>query len=183
MTTEDTGQCVSVGQLAKLLLITETRIQQLAKQGVIVKGGRGEYRLVPSIHGYIKFLQKDSRTGGDDGTDAGDYGKHRARLYKARADKAEVEASLVKGTSHDAGAVAKVWADMIGNTRAKLLAVPTKLAAMMEGMTIAQRQEALATAMSEALRELADYSPEVVTGEYVKNRRADHDEEEDDASE
>jgi len=167
---EDIGQSVPVGQLSRLLMLTDTRVQQLSKQGVIVKSGRGEYRLVPSIQGYIKFLQHAAKNGGGDEegqATEGSYGKHRARLYKARADKAEVEAGLIKGTAHDAGAVARVWADMINNARVKLLALPTTLASQIEGMTIQERQETIQLGVNEALRELAEYSPEIVTQQYV----------------
>ena len=58
----------------------------------------------------------------DDGS-AG-YSEARARLTKAKADIAELDAELKKGTAHDAEAVAAVWADMIGNARAKLLSLP-----------------------------------------------------------
>lgn len=51
---------VSVDVLAKLLGLTTRRIQQLAADGVIPKGGvRGEYVLAGSVRGYINYLQKD----------------------------------------------------------------------------------------------------------------------------
>ena len=43
--------------LAKLLNLTEVRIQQLAKDGIIVKETRGRYDLWGSIKGYVKYLQ------------------------------------------------------------------------------------------------------------------------------
>ena len=162
---------VEVSVLAKLFSLTTVRVQQLASQGVVIKAARGRYDLWASIRNYIKFLQErkvnqwDSGEGG-----AGDYSQHRARLTKAKADMAEMEAELMKGTVHDAAAVAAVWADMIGNARAKLLGLPVKLAGALDGLTIAERQEALKLAVNETLVELADYRPEIVTGEWKKRR-------------
>jgi len=170
---------VEVGTLSKLFNLTAVRVQQLAADGVIVKHARGRYDLWASIRNYIKFLQerKVNQWSGGEGEPDG-YTQHRARLTKAKADKAEVEAALIKGTAHDAQAVAKVWEDMIGNARAKLLALPTKLAAQLEGMTIAERQDAIQSAVSQALTELSNYSPEVVTGEYIRTHQDDDEDDE-----
>lgn len=166
---------VEVAVLAKLFSLTTVRVQQLASQGVVIKAARGRYDLWASIRNYIKFLQerKVNQWSGEGEQDG--YTQHRARLTKAKADKAEVEAALIKGTAHDAQAVAAVWTDMIGNARAKMLALPTKLAAQLEGMTIAERKEAIQAAVSQVLNELSDYSPEAVTGEYIRTHRADED--------
>lgn len=166
---------VEVGGLAKLFNLTAVRVQQLAADGVVVKQARGRYDLWASIRNYIKFLQErkvNQWDGGAEGSEDG-YAMHRARLTKAKADMAEMEAELMKGTTHDAAAVAAVWADMIGNARAKLLGLPVKLAGALDGMTVAERQEVLKLAVNEALAELADYRPEVVTGEWQKKRRSD----------
>jgi phage terminase Nu1 subunit (DNA packaging protein) len=172
---------VEVGTLAKLFNLTAVRVQQLAADGVVIKQARGRYDLWASIRNYIKFLQDRKLNqwdaGGDDGKG---WARERERLTRAKADVAEIEAALLKGQSHDAAAVAKVWSDMIGNARTKLLAMPTKLAAQMEGMSIAERQDALREAINAALTELADYRPEVVTGEYVKTHRAEDAEAEED---
>ena len=43
--------------IARLLNITERRVQQLAKEGVIPRSGRGRYPLAGAIRGYVTFLQ------------------------------------------------------------------------------------------------------------------------------
>ena len=47
---------VSVGVLAKLFDVTERRIQQLAKQGVISKTDHGKYDLLTATREYIRYL-------------------------------------------------------------------------------------------------------------------------------
>lgn len=161
---------VEVGTLAKLFNLTSVRIHQLVADGVVIRVARGKYDLWQSIRNYIKYLQErkvNQWSGSKESDNPGDYEAHRARLTKAKADIAELDADLKKGTAHDAEAVAAVWADMIGNARAKLLGLPTTLASQLEGMTIQERKEAIQHGVNEALKELADYSPEIVTQQYV----------------
>jgi phage terminase Nu1 subunit (DNA packaging protein) len=182
---------VDVNTLAKLFNLTTVWIQKLAEKKIIVKAGRGQYELWPSIKGYITHLQtrKTNQHDGSNTEDGQNYEAHRARLTRAKADIAEIDAELKKGTTHDAQAVAAVWADMIGNARAKLLGLPTKLAGALDGLTITERESLIKEGVNEALRELADYSPEVVTGEWERRRQpmqdedAEDDEAEDEADE
>lgn len=174
---------VEVCTLAKLFNLTAVRIHQLASDGVVIRVARGKYDLWQSIRNYIKYLQErkvNQWSGSKEADNPGDYETHRARLTKAKADIAELDAELKKGTAHDAEAVSIVWADMIGNARAKLLSLPTTLASQLEGMTIQERKEAIQHGVNEALKELADYSPEIVTQEYVAAHSAEPEAEEDD---
>jgi phage terminase Nu1 subunit (DNA packaging protein) len=158
---------VPVGTLAQVINIGVVRIQQLAKLGVVVKSARGQYDLYPSVTGYVRYLQEGNSgaSGSDeDGEVSGDdYHKHRARLYKARADAAEMEASLLRGKLHDALKVEKVWTDMIASARAKLLALPTKSAGKVKGVDdTAEIKSILEEQIHEALNELSDYDPDRV---------------------
>lgn len=170
---------VEVGTLAKLFNLTAVRVHQLAADGVVIRVARGKYDLWQSIRNYIKFLQdrKVNQWSPSGEDDEGNYQNHRARLTKAKADIAEIDADLKKGTTHDAAAVAAVWADMIGNARAKLLGLPTKLAGALDGLTITEREALIKEGVAEALRELADYRPEVVTGEWERRRQPMEDDE------
>lgn len=172
---------VPVGTLARLLNLTEVRIQQLAKQGVVVKGERGRYDLWASIKGYVSFLQSRniSRPGSGLATTDGvevvtgeDYQKHRARLYKAKADAAELEAALLRGRLHDADAVRKVTEDMISSCRAKLLGVPRKAAGKVKGLTeLAEIEATIEEPIIEALNELTQYDPSRFTQQTVQDHQ------------
>lgn len=50
--------------LAQLFGVSERRVQQLAKEGVIPKAERGEYPLLASVKSYVKSLQGALRHGG-----------------------------------------------------------------------------------------------------------------------
>jgi len=160
---------VDVGTLAKLFNVTEVWIQRLAKEGVIVKATHGKYELWPSIKGFIKHLQ-DRKTNQWDGDEDDGYEEHRARLTKAKADIAEIEADLRKAQVHDAGAVMAVWADMISNAKAKLLSMPTTLAGRVHGEeSLEAIRNLIEEAVTQALNELAEYDPSLATDRYVQS--------------
>lgn len=84
--------------IAKLFNLTERRVQQLAKEGVIPKGERGKYDLIGAVRGYVKYLQERA-LGRSDGAynDEADIKLERKRLIKAQADKTESENQKLRG--------------------------------------------------------------------------------------
>lgn len=158
MANDTASPTVSVGTLAKLFNLTEVRIQQLAKMGVIQKGERGRYDLWGSVRGYVRYLQDRAagKSGGDG--DEGSYEKHRTRLYAARADAQEILAARLKGTVHDAEVVAATMNEMIANARSKILAIPASTAPKVADLSDPNDCKAVLTdAVHECLAELADY--------------------------
>lgn len=79
---------VNAGLLAKLLNISERRVQQLAKQGIIARSRLGEYDLCRSLHGYTAYLQS-LITAPDSSHESAALQRQRVRLVKAQADRAE----------------------------------------------------------------------------------------------
>jgi hypothetical protein len=53
----DAGNEYSGALIAKLVCITERRLQQLAREGVIPKSSRGKYPLIGAVQGYVRYLQ------------------------------------------------------------------------------------------------------------------------------
>ena len=76
---------VSGAVLAHVLDLDQRRVEQLAKAGVVVRDGRGNYNLVKSINVYCKYHHERQ------GRDAG-FSKQRTRFIGAKADLAELEA-------------------------------------------------------------------------------------------
>ena len=76
----------NIQAIAKLLKLSERRIQQLAKEGVIPKAERGKYDLIGSVQGYIDFLK--AKAGGD--FTAEEVLKNKNKLLKAKAEIAEI---------------------------------------------------------------------------------------------
>jgi phage terminase Nu1 subunit (DNA packaging protein) len=151
-----------VDDLAESFGVTKVRIQQLAKQQTIIKTAHGTYQFWESVKGYIAFLQARAagRSGGSDEIDPDSYERHRARLYAARADAQEVIAARLKGTVHDADAVASVMNEMIANARSRLLAIPTAVAPKVADISDPnQCLDILTEGIHEALAELASAYP------------------------
>lgn len=147
------AQSVPVSTIAKLLNLTERRVQQLAKEGVIPKALRGEYNLVGCVQGYIRYLQEEARQGGG-GDD--ELKLHKTRMLAAKANIAELEAKERFGELVPADEVSEAWGQMVANMRARLLSMPGKLAPQLVGIEEAhEAQTLIKTAVFEALQQLA----------------------------
>ena len=147
----DNTQSITV--IARLLDLSERRVRQLSAEGVIPKAARGRYELVGAVRGYVRYLRdlilKDE-------AGAADYGTERARLVKAKADLAEMEAARMRGDLLPAPEVAAAWTEIVALLRARLLVLPDKLAPLIhETTTIAESRAVLKKAIHEVLTEIA----------------------------
>lgn len=142
---------------AKLFDLTERRIQQLAKDGVIPKAARGKYPLLGTIKAYIKFLQE--RSLGSE-VSPGDLHVERIRLTKANADKVELEVALLDGSVILASTVEAVQSRFISAFRSKCLAIPTKVSPRLVHLSdLAEIESEVRESIYEALTELSEFRP------------------------
>lgn len=138
--------------IAKLLMLTERRVQQLSKEGVIPRAERGRYELGPAVQGYVRFL-RDRAIGGES---VGGEADDKARLTRARADIAQFEAQRLNGELVECDEVQKTWADIVGRFRARCLAIASKAAPMVAvEETVEACNEIIETFVHEALAEIA----------------------------
>jgi len=153
----ETAQSAEV--LAKLLDITERRVRQLSAEGIIPKVARGRYEMVGAVRGYIRYLRELSLKGE---VGPADYGTGRARLVKAKADLAEMEASQMRGELLPAPDVKRAWTDIVALMRARLLVLPDKIAPVVyETTSIAQAKDVIKKAVFEVLTEIATTDVEI----------------------
>ncbi len=142
-----------IAVIAKLLDLTERRVQQLGRDGVIPKAERGQYDLVGAVRGYLRYL-RDQASRARDGV--ADFGTERARLIKAKADLAEMEALQRRGELLPAAGVEDAWTEVLSRLRARLLVLPDRLAPLIhEETTIAGARAIIRQGIAEALAELA----------------------------
>ena len=135
--------------IARLLDLSERRVQQLSREGVIPKAERGRYDLVGAVRGYVAYL-RDLAVKAQAG--APDFGVERARLIKAKADLAEMEADGRRGELLPAEAVEAAWTAVLARLRARLLVLPDRLAPLcVEETTIAGVRDQIRKAVREAL--------------------------------
>ncbi len=113
----------SVATLAKLLNLTERRIYQLAKEGVIPKVKSGQYDIVGGIQGYLHHLQLS-----DTQTDT-DHQQQKARLTKLQADLLALRLARENRQLISVKAVNDTWADITIRARQTLLGMAPGLAA------------------------------------------------------
>jgi len=122
--------------LAKLLNLTERRIQQLAKEGILIKVQSGKYDLVRSVQGYVKYLQ-DRAMGRQDAhyTDPTDIRLERKRLIKAQADNAECEYQVRRGELVALDVVKDLFNEVAVLYGSSLDALPGRLAQELAGIS------------------------------------------------
>lgn len=143
-----------IGVIAKLLDLSERRVQQLSRDGVIPKATRGQYDLVGSVRGYVRYL-RDQALRAQAGVP--DYASERARFIRARADLAEMEAETMRGGVIAAGDVEAAWIAVLALLRTRLLALPDRLAPQLHAEAgPAGVRDVLRDAIREALEELAE---------------------------
>jgi phage terminase Nu1 subunit (DNA packaging protein) len=144
---------VPLATIAKLLDLTERRVNQLAKDGVLPKAARGRYELVPVVRAYISYL-RDRAVNSDVGPD--DYAAQRTRLTKAKADMAEMEKEQMANSLIPASDVGDAWETMVSNMRAKMLSIPTKVAtSVFVAEDVSETKRIIKEQINESLAELS----------------------------
>ena len=171
MTKNDPAETsVPSGTLAKLFNITDVRIQQLAKLGIVTKAARGRYELWQSIRGYVRYLQDRAAgkgMGGD--SDESNYEVQRTRVYRNRADILEAQSQAIRGELHDAACIAEVMGEGLANLRAKMLAIPTTAGPRVADESDPNKCAAMIeTLIHEALMECSKYNGREVINRYLK---------------
>ena len=114
----------NIQAIAKLLKLSERRIQQLAKEGVIPKAERGKYDLIGSVQGYIDYLK--AKVGGD--FTAEEVLKNKNKLLKAKAELAEIDKMKASGELISKEEVKRTWLELVQKVKQKLLSIPNKVA-------------------------------------------------------
>ncbi len=142
-----------IGVIARLLDLSERRVQQLSREGVIPKAERGQYDLIGSVRGYVRYL-RDQALKAQAG--APDYAAERARFIRARADLAEMEAEGKRRSLIAAEQIEAAWIAVLALLRTRLLALPDRLAPQaFEQLTVGDTRNLIRAAIREVLDDLA----------------------------
>jgi len=119
------GDSVTVAELADLLGLSTRTVKQLAAEGVFPRTSRGQYDLKAGVRNYTARLRDGAALrGGDDATSAA-----RRRESEARALKVELANRKALGELVEAQEVARRWTASLTDVRARMLAVPARVAA------------------------------------------------------
>ena len=144
-----------LSDLADHLGLSVARISQLKSAGILPDAPRGKHDLDACRAAYLAHLREVAAgRGSKDG--AGDLVAERARLARAQAEKVERENAVAEGEFIRAAAFHRMATTSILIVRAKLLAIPPKLATYLVRIeTPAEAQEILRKAIYATLDELA----------------------------
>lgn len=118
--------------LAALLGISRTRTSTLARDGVISRIARGRYDTRAAVRAYCENLRFHAARAGRPSEASGDELKaEKLRLTRAQAEKAEAAAALARGDLVKAEEVRREWEGVLRDLRAALLAVPSRVGAVL----------------------------------------------------
>lgn len=139
LSTDDAPQSIpatmSEAELAQLLGVGASRVRTLARDGVIVRAGRGRYDTRTSIAGYVERLRAASERAGRPSQGGDELASEKLRLTRAQADKEETRVARERGELVPADAVAREWAGILRDLRNALLAVPSRCGAGLPHLT------------------------------------------------
>jgi phage terminase Nu1 subunit (DNA packaging protein) len=150
---------VTTTQLARLLLLSERRIQQLVRAGILKHAFdentgrelRGRFRFVPNLHAYLKYQRNE--LGGDDVSELR-YLEGRSRRMTALAEAEEMRLGQLKGKLFRAEDIEYTFTQIFTAVRAKLLAVPSRTARLLLGKDFGEIVGVLQREVELALTEL-----------------------------
>ena len=109
--------------MARLLGLDIFALKELRKQKVITAPARKTEWPVGVVTQYVEYLRVRAFGGGED-----DAHVQRTRLLKQQADKLEMENSATRDETVGVVAASLVWAEIIGQSKSRLMAIPAKLA-------------------------------------------------------
>lgn len=151
--------------IAKLLMITTRRVQQLAQEGVIPKAEHGAYPLVASVQGYIRFLQTRDRQGAKRLDED-------ARLRAAQADLRQLELAKARSELVTVASAESVLTSVGGAMRSRLATLSSRMAGVLVGRSVGQIKQALDDEADAIQRDIYDRLGKLVASVAARARLA-----------
>jgi phage terminase Nu1 subunit (DNA packaging protein) len=148
---------VDVMKVASALNLDKRRVQQLVAEGM-PRTARGQYDPVKCLLWYVRYLQNALEKKSVPTFDGGYVGEReeRVRLLRADADLREIELAKERGQLVAITDVEMALTDLVLTTKARILAIPPRLAPELIGETSRiMIQAKLQKACNEALAYLA----------------------------
>lgn len=166
-TTDISAITVNSATLEKIIGVSDRRIRQLAEEGIVIRAAKGRYKLKDSIMNYILTLKVAMEAAGTDSPDGElDLEEEKAIHERVKRHISELKLQVMKGELHRSGDVERVMTDMLVSIRARLLAMPTKLAPLLVARNdVGYIRTALNREVLDALNELKDYNPKDFQGD------------------
>lgn len=163
---------VDLATLAKLFNLSERRIQQLAREGVIPRVRTGEYDVIGAIRGYLKSLQPEHND-----QVSSNYQRAKTRLINLQADQVTLRLARDQTKLLSAIDVDNTWSDRILCARAILQGLPPRLSAQISALCQVDSPHAITRIIAQGINEALDELARPIT--YKDNEIGEFDEAED----
>lgn len=145
---------VLTSELAAIVGKSDRWIRQLHSEGVLKQVSRGRFILGESVQSYIEHVSG----GKDDGRPRlNDEKTEHERLKK---EKTALELQKLRGELHATKDVEMLVSDLIITTKAKLQAIPSKLAPKLDQEPAAIIEREIRREINAVLESLSNYDPE-----------------------
>jgi len=143
-------------EVAEHLDLSVKRVSELIRDGVLPsKMGKSPLNMDVCRIAYISYLRKLGGYHKRSGT--GDIAEEKTKLTAAQARKAELEVEQLEGNLIPAQLVQDTWVEYVSNARAKLIALPTRIAHQVISVdNYAEAEQVIKERVHEALDELAN---------------------------
>lgn len=151
-------------EMARALGITQTRVNQLIQDGIVVKNPHGAVLVIESLKNY--YMTK----AGGSAAEGVDYMEEKAKHEAAKRKIAEIELKKLKNEVFAADDVEMVMTDMLNNLRSQLRGIPAKMAPILAGQDRTYIASRLAEEIETRLSELSDYNPQLFSSEREEER-------------
>ncbi len=164
---------VSAAELADFFGATTQTVRDLASKGVVVRVGHGKYMLRASNRAYNPQLRQQAagRAASDDEDGPPDLARERALLARAQREGQVMKNAILRGELLPIDDVEAVIGGVLDAVRARLLSLPSRLAADAVGLkSLPQAKSALSGGVHGILDELSA-TPVVVAAAADRARR------------
>lgn len=141
----------SAAELSKLLSISQRRVNQLADEKIITRQPEGNFILPEAIKEFYLYKYKSD--------ESINYVTEKALHERAKRQLAELDLRKRNLELHEAEDVELVLSEMLTNFRSQMLAIPSKMAKILENCSSDEIEETLTKEIEGRLLEVKDYSP------------------------
>ena len=145
--------------LAKVLQVTQPRVSQLVREGVVIRDDGDDSGGVFIVESLRNFYKRENVTS-EDGVD---INIERALHEKAKRQLAELRLEKARGNLYDSKIVERVITEDLVKLRTRLLSLPSKIAPMIEGKTKGEIDLVLTRKIEDSLEEMSKFDPSVFT--------------------
>jgi hypothetical protein len=156
---------VDAKTLADFFGLTSTRIHQLAAKEGMPKKARGQFDLLLCARWYVAYLQKKiEKRSVEIGGEPTALSHERVRGLKVNAEIKEIELAKLRGEFVAIQDVRKVFVDLVLMTKARILAMPPRIATDVMGETSrvmiqAKIEKGLRDALSHLAEDGSNHTP------------------------